>query len=95
MLQSVEERRKALAKLLPMQKKDFKGLYTAMKGRPVTIRFLDPPLHEFLPHTDEEIKALAKEMNISAASLKQTVADLHEFNPMMGPQRFEACSNIS
>ena len=81
---SVEERKKALAKLLPMQKKDFKGLYTAMKGRPVTIRFLDPPLHEFLPHTDVEIKALAKEMNISAESLKQTVSDLHEFNPMMG-----------
>lgn len=81
---TVEERRKALAKLLPMQKKDFKGLYTAMHGKPVTIRFLDPPLHEFLPHTDAEIKELAKEMNISAASLKQTVVDLHEFNPMMG-----------
>ena len=81
---TVEERRKALAKILPMQKKDFKGLYTAMHGKPVTIRFLDPPLHEFLPHTDAEIKELAKEMNISAASLKQTVVDLHEFNPMMG-----------
>ena len=81
---NVEDRKKALAKLLPMQKKDFKGLYTAMKGRPVTIRFLDPPLHEFLPHTDAEIKELAKELGITAASLKQTVADLHEFNPMMG-----------
>ena len=81
---TVEERKKALAKILPMQKKDFKGLYTAMKGKPVTIRFLDPPLHEFLPHTDDEIKVLAKEMGISFASLKQTVVGLHEFNPMMG-----------
>ena len=81
---TVEERKAALAKILPMQKKDFKGLYTAMKGKPVTIRFLDPPLHEFLPHTDEEIKALAKEMKISFEALKQTVVDLHEFNPMMG-----------
>ena len=81
---TVEERKAALAKILPMQKKDFKGLYTAMKGKPVTIRFLDPPLHEFLPHTDEEIKALAKEMKISFETLKQTVVDLHEFNPMMG-----------
>ncbi len=81
---NVEDRKKALAKLLPMQKKDFKGLYTAMQGKPVTIRFLDPPLHEFLPHTDAEIKTLAKDLGISAASLKQTVADLHEFNPMMG-----------
>lgn len=82
--ETVEERKKALAKLLPMQKKDFKGIYLAMQGKPVTIRFLDPPLHEFLPHTDAEIKDLAKELNITAASLKQTVADLHEFNPMMG-----------
>ena len=81
---TVEERKAALAKILPMQKKDFKGLYTAMKGKPVTIRFLDPPLHEFLPHTDEEIKALAKEMKISFETLKQTVVGLHEFNPMMG-----------
>ena len=81
---TVEERKAALAKILPMQKKDFKGLYTAMQGKPVTIRFLDPPLHEFLPHTDDEIKALAKEMGISFASLKQTVIGLHEFNPMMG-----------
>ncbi len=81
---TVEERKKALAKLLPMQKKDFKGLYKAMKGHPVTIRFLDPPLHEFLPHEDNEIKALATEMGLTFERLKQTVADLHEFNPMMG-----------
>jgi len=81
---TVEERKKALAKLLPMQKKDFIGLYKAMHGRPVTIRFLDPPLHEFLPHTDVEIEALAKEMGLTYERLKQTVASLHEFNPMMG-----------
>ena len=81
---SVEERKKALAKLLPMQRKDFIGIYKAMEGLPVTIRFLDPPLHEFLPHEDTEILALSKEMGISFDKLKQTVADLHEFNPMMG-----------
>ena len=81
---TVEERKKALAKLLPMQKKDFIGLYKAMQGKPVTIRFLDPPLHEFLPHTDEEIAALAKDMGLTFESLKATVESLHEFNPMMG-----------
>ncbi len=81
---TVAERKKALAKLLPMQKKDFIGLYKAMHGRPVTIRFLDPPLHEFLPHTDEEIEALAQEMGLTFERLKQTVVSLHEFNPMMG-----------
>ncbi len=81
---TVEERKKALAKLLPMQKKDFKGMYLALEGRPATIRFLDPPLHEFLPHTDEEIKALAKEMGLKFDDLKATVESLHEFNPMMG-----------
>ena len=78
------ERRAALAKLLPMQKKDFIGIYEAMEDRPVTIRFLDPPLHEFLPHTDAEIKALAKEMKLTFGELKATVEGLHEFNPMMG-----------
>ena len=78
------EREKALKKLLPMQKKDFKGIFKAMKGRPVTIRFLDPPLHEFLPHEDDEIRALAKEMKLTFESLKATVESLHEFNPMMG-----------
>lgn len=81
---TVEERKKALAKLLPMQKKDFKGLYKAMEGKAVTIRFLDPPLHEFLPHEDSEVKALAKEMGLTFARLKQTISDLHEVNPMMG-----------
>ena len=81
---TTEERKKALAKLLPMQKKDFKGIYKSMGGYPVTIRFLDPPLHEFLPHEDSEIRDLAKEMGISFDKLKATVADLHEFNPMMG-----------
>ena len=78
------EREKALKKLLPMQKKDFKGIFKAMKGRPVTIRFLDPPLHEFLPHEDDEIRTLAKEMKLTFESLKATVESLHEFNPMMG-----------
>ena len=81
---TTEEREKALKKILPMQKKDFKGIFKAMQGRPVTIRFLDPPLHEFLPHEDEEIKALAKEMGLTFESLKATVESLHEFNPMMG-----------
>ena len=78
------ERKKALKKLLPMQKKDFIGLYKEMKGNPVTIRFLDPPLHEFLPHEDAEIKALAVEMGIPTKKLKETVANLKEVNPMMG-----------
>ena len=78
-----EQRRAALEKLLPMQRKDFEGLYEAMQGHPVTIRFLDPPLHEFLPHKDEEIKELAKEMGLTFEELKSTVEDLHEFNPMM------------
>ena len=81
---TVEERKKALAKILPMQKKDFVGIYTEMKGNPVTIRLLDPPLHEFLPHTDDEIQTLAKEMGLTFKSLKDTVASLHEFNPMLG-----------
>ncbi len=81
---TVEEREKALAKLLPMQRKDFIGLYRAMRGNPVTIRFLDPPLHEFLPHTDDEIRALAKDMGLTFEKLKHTVESLHEFNPMMG-----------
>ena len=81
---TVEQRRKALDKLLPMQRDDFEGLFREMKGYPVTIRFLDPPLHEFLPQDPEDIEALAKEMGISAAELKGIVADLHEFNPMMG-----------
>ena len=77
-------RRRALAKLLPMQRSDFKGIYKAMGSRPVTIRFLDPPLHEFLPTEDADIRALAKEMGMSFEELKLTVANLHEFNPMLG-----------
>ena len=79
-----EARRKALDKLLPMQRGDFEGIYKAMEGRPVTIRFLDPPLHEFLPTADEDIRDLAKEMGLTFESLKATVESLHEFNPMMG-----------
>lgn len=79
-----EQRRKALAKLLPMQREDFVGLYEAMEYRPVTIRFLDPPLHEFLPHEDEEIQELANDMGLTFEDLKATVESLHEFNPMMG-----------
>ncbi|MDE7070655.1 MAG: pyruvate, phosphate dikinase [Clostridia bacterium] len=81
---TVEERQKALAKILPMQRSDFEGLYTAMAGKPVTIRFLDPPLHEFVPHKDEDIAELAKTMGLTFDDLKSTVEGLHEFNPMMG-----------
>ena len=79
-----EEREKALAKILPMQREDFKGIYKAMEERPVTIRFLDPPLHEFLPTKDEDIAALAANMGLTFEELKETVASLHESNPMMG-----------
>ena len=79
-----EDRRKALDKLLPIQREDFIGIYEALEDRPATIRFLDPPLHEFLPHTDEEIRELAEKLGITFEELKATVADLHEFNPMMG-----------
>ena len=79
-----EQREKALEKILPMQRGDFEGLFREMKGLPVTIRLLDPPLHEFLPHTDDEIEALAKEMQMTFEELKNIVTNLHEFNPMMG-----------
>jgi pyruvate,orthophosphate dikinase len=79
-----EQRRKALEKLLPMQRSDFEGLFTEMKGYPVTIRLLDPPLHEFLPQDTEDIAALAKEMGLSFDELKTIIDNLHEFNPMMG-----------
>ena len=82
--ETVEQREKALAKLLPMQRADFEGLYEAMEGKAVTIRFLDPPLHEFLPTAEEDIVALAKEMNMTVEKLKAVIASLHEFNPMMG-----------
>jgi len=77
-------RRAALEKLLPMQKGDFIGIYEELQDRPATIRFLDPPLHEFLPHEDDEIVELAKELGITFEDLKNTVESLHEFNPMMG-----------
>jgi len=77
-------RAKALAKILPMQRQDFIELYEAMNGYPVTIRFLDPPLHEFVPHTDAEIKLLAKELNSKYSVLKAAIVNLHETNPMMG-----------
>ena len=81
---TIEEREKALAKILPMQKNDFIGLYKEMKGNPVTIRFLDPPLHEFLPHEDDEIKDLANDMGLTFKKLKETIEGLKEVNPMMG-----------
>jgi pyruvate,orthophosphate dikinase len=79
-----EQRRKALEKLLPMQRSDFEGLFEVMGDFPVTIRLLDPPLHEFLPHKDEEIKELAENMGITFEELKSTVESLKEFNPMLG-----------
>ena len=79
-----EQRQKALAKLLPMQRGDFEELFKEMNGYPVTIRFLDPPLHEFVPHTEEEIKDLAKDLGVTFEELKTKIDSLHEFNPMMG-----------
>ena len=81
---TVEQREKALEKLLPMQRGDFEGLFKAMEGSPVTIRYLDPPLHEFLPTEEKDIVALAKELGVTTEELKEVVASLHEFNPMMG-----------
>ena len=82
--ETVEEREEALAKLEPMQQKDFEGIYEVMESRPVTIRFLDPPLHEFLPTNDKDIEALAKDTGKSVADIKAIITSLHEFNPMMG-----------
>ena len=79
-----EEREVALAKIEPMQQADFEGLFEALQGYPVTIRFLDPPLHEFVPTEEEDIKALAKTQGKTVAQIKQIISDLHEFNPMMG-----------
>ena len=81
---TVEQRERALAKLLPMQQGDFEGIYEAMEGCPVTIRFLDPPLHEFVPTEERDIELLAKDMNKSVADIKAIISSLHEFNPMMG-----------
>ncbi len=79
-----EQRKKALAKIEPMQQGDFEAIYEAMEGAPVTIRFLDPPLHEFLPTEEEDIATLAAEMKLEVPALKQVIDSLHEFNPMMG-----------
>jgi len=81
---TVEEREAALAKILPMQQADFEGLYEAMEGQPVCIRFLDPPLHEFVPTTEEDIAALAATKGKTVQQIKDIIASLHEFNPMMG-----------
>jgi pyruvate,orthophosphate dikinase len=77
-------RERALEKILPMQRVDFKGIFREMKGLPVTIRLLDPPLHEFIPHTDDELHALAKKIDVSFDRLKRKAESLHEFNPMLG-----------
>ena len=81
---TVEERKAALAKLRPYQQGDFEAMYKVLAGRPMTIRYLDPPLHEFLPTKEEEIIELAEEMNVSVDEVKETISALHEFNPMMG-----------
>ena len=85
---NVEARKAALAKLLPYQKADFVGIFKALKGFPATIRFLDPPLHEFLPHEDAAQQDLAKKMGVPVEKIKQRVKELHEFNPMLG---FRGC----
>ena len=82
--ETTEEREAALDKLIPYQKGDFKAMYKVLKDLPMTVRYLDPPLHEFLPKEDEEIKALAKDMGVTVAKLKAKCDELHEFNPMMG-----------
>ena len=79
-----EQRKAALEKVLALQQEDFEGIYEAMEGNPVTIRYLDPPLHEFVPQGEKEIEELAKDMNMSIADLKNVIAGLHEVNPMMG-----------
>ena len=81
---NTEDRKKALAKIMPYQQGDFEALYEAMEGCPVTIRFLDPPLHEFLPTKEEDIKEIADELGITVERLHEVIASLHEFNPMMG-----------
>lgn len=85
---TVEERREALAKLLPFQRKDFEGIFAAMDGKPVTIRTIDPPLHEFLPQDEAGINEISKQMGTTAEKVKERIAALHEFNPMLG---FRGC----
>ena len=82
--ETVEDRTKALDELIPFQKGDFKAMYKELKNLPMTVRYLDPPLHEFLPTLEEDIIALAKDMNVTVEHLKNKIAELHEFNPMMG-----------
>ena len=86
--ETLEERKAALAKLLPYQREDFAGIFRALKGYPATIRFLDPPLHEFLPHTKQQQEELAKKIGVTASRIHQRVEGLHEFNPMLG---FRGC----
>ena len=88
---TVEERKLALSYLLDMQRSDFVGIYEVMQERPVTVRLLDPPLHEFLPTADEDIQALADEMGLSFATVKARCMELHEFNPMMGHRGCRLC----
>jgi len=82
--ENLDDRRKALAKLLPYQREDFEGIFRALEGRPATIRFLDPPLHEFVPHETSAQKELAAKLGISTSAVAKRVAALHEFNPMLG-----------
>ena len=89
--ETVEEREAALAKIEPMQQADFEGLFEALGGYPVTIRFLDPPLHEFVPTEEADIEALAKAQGKTVAQIKQIISDLHEFNPMMGHRGCRLC----
>jgi len=86
--ESLQDRKKALAKLLPYQREDFIGIFKVLNGHPATIRFLDPPLHEFLPHEDSSQKELAQKMGVPVERIKQRVKELHEFNPMLG---FRGC----
>ena len=88
---TVEERRLALAKILPYQQDDFEQLFEALDGQPVTIRFLDPPLHEFVPHTEDEIALLAKEMHKPVSRIRDVIDGLHEINPMMGHRGCRLC----
>src|SRR2546423_5510161 len=85
---TLEDRKKALGKLLPYQRDDFAGIFRALDGYPGTIRFLDPPLHEFLPNTPEQQRELAKKLGISSEKIRTRVEQLHEFNPMLG---FRGC----
>ena len=91
---TVEGRTKALAKLEPMQQGDFEELYEALGGNPVTIRFLDPPLHEFVPTVKEDIEELAKTMGKTVNDIENIIASLHEFNPMMGHRGCRLSGNI-